>query len=187
MTATTARRDDQARLEPVVLLAEVEHELQRADQDDQQDEADDVDRRRLTSVVLDRLSIRQRERRADERHRHIDEEDQWPAIVVAEPAAEDRAEDRRDQRRHRPERHRGRRPSPSGRCAAAASATAASAGRRRGPAGCGRTPACRARSPNAAQRREHAERTMAVVKTRTAPKRPASQPVSGTVIASATA
>ena len=37
--------DDQPGLEPVVLLAEVEHQLQRADEDDQQREADEVDRR----------------------------------------------------------------------------------------------------------------------------------------------
>ena len=132
------------------------------------------------AFVSKRLSRRQRERRADERDRHVDEEDRRPANSCRTSCR--RGSGRRSARSasSSPRAPVAAAASPSGRCAAAASATAASAGRRTGPAGCGRRPACRASSTKPQSAEKTPKPTMAVVKTRTAPKRPASQPVSGT-------
>ena len=104
MKATIASCDDERASEPVVVAAEVEHDLERADAR--------TSRPRPTVstgtfCVFDSAprSSRNRGERAQNRDRHVDEEDPVPAPIVADRAAEDRAEDRRDDRGHRPQAH----------------------------------------------------------------------------------
>jgi len=87
---------DPRRGKPVEVLALVEHELQRADPEDEQREPDAVDRRlhaRRLAVAVDEPRHGER----DESHRHVDEEDPRPGEVVGDPAAEQRTDHRRDE------------------------------------------------------------------------------------------
>jgi hypothetical protein len=96
---------DELRREPVLVVAVVEHELQTADADDEQGQADHVDRR----LHDRRFALAQQAPRDDDGEnadRRIDVEDPRPRIIVGEITAEDRPEDRRDDDRHRPQRER---------------------------------------------------------------------------------
>ena len=96
----------QLRREPVLLLALVEHELQRADADRQHADAPVVDRRDSLPQVR---RIEDEQLRHDERRdadRNVDVEDPAPAVVVGQPAAEHRPENRRDDDAEAPEAHR---------------------------------------------------------------------------------
>ena len=92
--------DDEVRLEPVQVVALVEDDLQGADADHQGDQADVVHRRLLDHhrACLQLLVDDESGEQAD---RHVDEEDPRPAVVVGDPAAEDRPGDRRHHRDHR--------------------------------------------------------------------------------------
>ena len=134
-TATTASdRRSACEREPVEVLALVEHDLQRADPQHEQAEADAVDRQ-LARRRLARAVDHPRDAGGGEAHRHVDVEDPRPRDVVGDPAAEQRADDRRDQRRDRPTSparvpRLGLRDSST----AAATATAGSSARRPRPA-----------------------------------------------------
>jgi len=94
----TARVMISSRLEPVELLALVDHQLQRAHPDHQQGQARQIERRlpvrRLASAVH-----RPGHRRRDQAHRNVDVEDPGPRDVVGDPAAKQRAHHRRHQHR----------------------------------------------------------------------------------------
>ena len=93
-------------IEPVEILALVEHDLQRADPDHEQPETHGIDRR-LADHRIAVAEDRERGNGRDETHRNVDVENPRPRDVVRDPAAQNRSGDRRDQRGHRPhgERH----------------------------------------------------------------------------------
>ena len=76
-----------------------------ADPDDEQNEPDLVDERLRLRV---RLAAHQppQDKPAGAGDRHLDEEDPFPAVIVADDAAEDRPGDGSDQRGHRPDHGR---------------------------------------------------------------------------------
>ena len=95
--------DDHVRAEPVVALALVEHELQRAEPDRDQCEADVIDAQslaeQLPSLVLRAGGLvdqRAHEEQRNQPHRHVDQKYPVPGIVVGDPAAERRSDHRRD-------------------------------------------------------------------------------------------
>ena len=103
---TIASSDDGGRREPVVLLSLVEHDLQRADADDEHADAPVVDLLRFAPQVR---RIEDEQLRHDDRRdadRQVDVEHPAPAVAVGQPAAEHRAEDRRDDDAEAPEAHR---------------------------------------------------------------------------------
>ena len=95
--------DDHVRAEPVVALAFVEHEFERAEPDRDQREADVVDAQSLAEQLPPLLfgagglvDQRADQKQRDQSHRHVDQEDPVPGIVVGDPAAERRPDHRRD-------------------------------------------------------------------------------------------
>ena len=99
------QRDHGRRAEPVELVALVEQDLQRADADHQQGQADIVDR----LLAPWRLAPGQQlpgEQADQHAHRQVDQEDPVPGEVLGQPAAGQRPGDRRDHGRHRPQPHR---------------------------------------------------------------------------------
>ena len=87
-------------IEPVELLALVEHDLQRADPDHQQRQADAVDGQLARGVS--RCGRSPTSPRPQHTHWNIDVENPRPGNVVSDPSPEQRAHHRRDQRRHGP-------------------------------------------------------------------------------------
>ena len=102
--------DDRLRLEPVVALALLEHELQRSEPGGQQAEADPVDAALGLRDVLRIRDERERHQERDDADRNVDVEDQRPAGVVDDPTAERRADRGSDHRAHAEDRHRGAAP-----------------------------------------------------------------------------
>jgi hypothetical protein len=83
------------RAEPVVLLAAVEHDLQRADAEAEQGEAEEIE---TVAVLAPRLAHEgQDPDESEDADRQVDVEDPAPIVVEGEPAAERRPEDRPDQ------------------------------------------------------------------------------------------
>ena len=89
---------DFARMEPVLQLAAVEHQLQGADPQAQRQEPDEIER--FTTHVAGLADENKDAQRAQHADRQVDVEDPAPAVVIGQPAAErrphDRAEDRAD-------------------------------------------------------------------------------------------
>ena len=96
--------DDLDRIEPVELLAAVEHELEAADGDGEQDEAQHVER--PPPVVRGVAHQNQDAGSAQEADRQVDVEHPAPGELVGQPAAERRADDRADHGADAPHRHR---------------------------------------------------------------------------------
>ena len=89
--------------EPVVLLAAVEAELQRAERDREQREAEHVE------LALVRLGLGHEPRHhqhAQDADRQVDQEHPAPVVIVGQPAAEHRPEDRADHHAAAEQRHR---------------------------------------------------------------------------------
>ena len=86
--------DDLAGIEPILDFAAIEHELKRADGETQRAEAEPI--QLLAGVAL---GVRQKNHHAEQRNnadRQIDVEDIAPAVVLGQPAAENRTEHRAD-------------------------------------------------------------------------------------------
>ena len=98
-----AQRHDIARGEPVVILALVKHELQAADAHDQQHQADHVDGR-FAGGSFPPVQGRAQKQQAQGAHRHIDEENPAPVVIVADPAAQDGPQNGSQHHHHGPER-----------------------------------------------------------------------------------
>ena len=81
---------DEPRVEPVVPLALLEHELQRPDAEREEQEAQHVD---LAGALLMHrvVHVRHRHDRGENAERDVDVEDPGPVVVVDDPAAERRA------------------------------------------------------------------------------------------------
>src|SRR5271165_2811826 len=102
-TEKGGEEDDERGAEPIILLALVKHDLQRAQERRDEQEADQVERRR-PSARLDAVSPRFRSFRNEhigqneQNHsdRSVDQEAPMPGVVVAEIAAEHRSHDGRD-------------------------------------------------------------------------------------------
>ena len=100
---------DERRLEPVVFLALVEHDFERAETDRDQREAQEVDRTRSLARVAQVRRIRDHARREQQRHdadRDVDEEDPAPRVVVGDEAAQRWSDRRRQHHRHAVDRER---------------------------------------------------------------------------------
>ncbi len=96
------KNDNNRRTEPVVLLPLVQNELQRPEPRRQQSEAKVVQLqplpRRLCHLALDvRRILHQsvRQVKTQQRHRHVDEEDPSPVVVIRDPPAQRRPDRRR--------------------------------------------------------------------------------------------
>ncbi len=96
---------DLHRREPVLVVAQVEHQLQGTDTDHQGDQADVV-HLRLLDLLRAPLQLVAHHQRSEDAQRHVDQEDPFPAVVVGDPATEDRPADRRHHRDHRQQRQR---------------------------------------------------------------------------------
>lgn len=99
------KADHQARREPVVLLADIEHDLQAAHAQNHQRQAHGV----YGQLACGGLALGVDRHRADggnDAHGDVDVENPRPADVVGDPAAQERPHHRRDQRGHGPHRHR---------------------------------------------------------------------------------
>ena len=103
MNSDDGRPDDERGREPVQLAPLVDHHLERADEDDEEKQADDID-----ALAFDRrLAVAHQpphdaaDRRAEQ---DVDVEDPAPVVVVRDIASEDRPEYRRDHGRHAPDR-----------------------------------------------------------------------------------
>ena len=98
--ADNGEADDEARLEPVLALALVEHDLETAEPQRHQHDADPIDLEAAGEALLplahQRLRLDQEPLHQCQREhadRHVDEEDPVPGEIVGEPAA-DRRPDR---------------------------------------------------------------------------------------------
>jgi hypothetical protein len=94
---------DFARMEPVLQLAAIEHQLQRADPQAQRQEPNEIER--LAMHVAGPANKNQNTQRAQHADRQVDEEDPAPAVVVGQPAAERRPHDRAKDRADAEHRH----------------------------------------------------------------------------------
>ena len=94
--ATIAETEDQRVGEPVVLVALLEHVLQRAQAHGEQADAEPVDRARAALLARRILEKRRHQERRRDGDRHVDEEAPVPGVVVGDPAAERGPERRRD-------------------------------------------------------------------------------------------
>ena len=98
-----ATDNDERRLEPVQVVAFVEHDLQRPDTDNQRQQADVVhrlaagDHRPGTHLLAHHSGGKQA-------NGHVDEEDPRPAVTVGDPAPQDRPGNGRHHRYHRQQR-----------------------------------------------------------------------------------
>src|SRR5436853_5279977 len=89
-------RGNGVRRKPIFFLSLVEHELQRANADCQHPKAPIIDSSRLPAEVR-RIEYKElRHHNRSDADWNVDVEDPPPAVVVREPAAEDRSENRRD-------------------------------------------------------------------------------------------
>ena len=96
------RQDDDQRIaEPVMVAADIQHDLQATDPENEQKQAHAIDRH-ARRVGFHRAQQRHRRHHAQDRDRHVDEEDPVPAPIVADIAADDRPHCRAEQRGHRP-------------------------------------------------------------------------------------
>ena len=175
---------DLARIEPVLQLAAVEQQLQGADPQAQREESEDVERLAMdVAAVADEDEDPKRTQHAD---RQVDVENPAPAVTWSKPTAERRAHDRPADRAD-PE-HRHRLPVPLRRVDLQQGSL-----RQRGTRPAPAIP-CRARNATSSLRLVAAPHSAeASVKPATEtrkmylmPKRPASQPVSGIMIAAET-
>ncbi|MNS33367.1 hypothetical protein D3C72_654790 [compost metagenome] len=92
--------DDEVRLEPIQVIALVEDHLQRANTNDQRDQADVI--HRLTAGFHRTFGqLRAHYHHRKDADRHVDEEDPRPAVTVGNPATEDRPGNWRNHRDHR--------------------------------------------------------------------------------------
>ena len=96
---------DGGRGEPVLVVAQVEQDLQRAHAQHQRGQADVV-HLRLLQPLRPTPELRADDEAGKDADGNVDEEDPFPAVVVGDPAAEDRAGDRRDHGDHRQQRNR---------------------------------------------------------------------------------
>ena len=96
---------DQAGMEPVVLLAQVQHHLHRRDPDHQQRQSQLVNGQLVDDAFAFAVDRPRRQRR-DDADRDVDVEDPRPVDVVGDPAAQQRTHHRRDQGGDCPHRHR---------------------------------------------------------------------------------
>src|SRR6202048_4143476 len=87
---------DLARMEPVLQLAPVEHQLQGADPQAQGQESDEIER--LAMHVAGLADENENAQRAQHADRQVDVEDPAPAVVIGQPAAERRPHDRSEDR-----------------------------------------------------------------------------------------
>ena len=92
--------DDEVGVEPVRVVALVQHDLQRAHADDQGDQAHVVDARALGLLHL-AAQLVGHHRAGEDADRQVDEEDPRPGIVLGDPATQDRPGDRRHHGHHR--------------------------------------------------------------------------------------
>ena len=100
------QRDNEMRRKPVVFLALVQHDLQRANADRQQPNAPIVD---LGTAALDVRRIEDQKIGKDEGQNangNIDVKNPAPTVAISEPAAYDGAEHGRDHNAQRPKSHR---------------------------------------------------------------------------------
>ena len=94
---------DLGRVEPVELGAAVEHDLQRADGQGEEAEAEEIE----LAEAAHRVGHEQQDAgECSHADRHVDVEHPAPVEVVGEVGADDRADDRRDHDAHAPHRHR---------------------------------------------------------------------------------
>ena len=103
--------DDLARAEPALVLAAIEHHLQRADAERQGQEAEPGEGLVAAGVALGHEGGEAEH--GEDAERQIDEKHPAPGIVLSQPAAERRAHDRTEHHPHAPDRHR--RAAPGGR------------------------------------------------------------------------
>src|SRR5579872_6813090 len=99
------QNQDEMRAEPVVLLALIEHDLQRADSDGQKTDAPVV---HAAGLALDIGGIEDEQfghDQAGDAYRQVDVEDPAPAVTVGNPAAHHRAEHGRNHDSQAPESH----------------------------------------------------------------------------------
>ena len=104
MAAMSASMLDLGGGEPVLELAAIEHELQRADADAERGEAEQVERATLLRSVSG--SVGDDADGREDAERHVHEEHPAPAVVLGEPAAEQRPDDGAEHHAHAPDRHR---------------------------------------------------------------------------------
>ena len=99
--------NDECRVEPIVLLPFVEHDLEEAEAKRDEHETDPVDLEPAPQMLgafpaqgfrLVDEQVDERERK--EAHRHVDEEDPVPGDIVGDVAADRRSERRRHDHRH---------------------------------------------------------------------------------------
>ena len=86
---TPEQPQDLRGVEPVEVLALVEHHLQRADPQDEQAQADEVHRHARRGGLARAKDHPSEECRGDS-HRHVDVEDPGPGNIVGDPATEQR-------------------------------------------------------------------------------------------------
>ncbi|NYH20169.1 hypothetical protein GGD41_007397 [Paraburkholderia bryophila] len=96
---------DECRVEPVLVVTLVQHDLQRADAEYQRRETDIVDLR-LRGGLGPPLHLRVHHRTRENADRHVDQERPLPRVVLGDPAAEQGSRDRRDDGHHRDHRQR---------------------------------------------------------------------------------
>ena len=94
---------DLGRLEPVERAAPVEHQLQHADGQRQQAEAEQVERARFLAHVG---QVGHRAEEGEHAHRQVDQEDPVPGIVLGQPAAQQRPDQRPHDETEAEDRHR---------------------------------------------------------------------------------
>ena len=88
------------RLQPVIFLTLAEHDLQAAEAQGNQTEADVINAifaRGRTALVIHKGRILDHtvgQQKRDETHRHVDEEDPAPGIVICDPATQHGADRR---------------------------------------------------------------------------------------------
>ena len=105
MAAARHHRDDQARVEPVLFLALVEHELERAGADGEQGQPPVINRDALALEIVRVVHPEPREKHRDDADRDVDVEHPPPGPVVRQPAAEHRPQNGRDDNAEAPEAH----------------------------------------------------------------------------------
>ena len=99
----TAFDHDLARIEPILALTSVQHQLQAADGDAQKCEALEVHRLGASRFRFGQRGAQRQERGNPDRH--VDIEHPSPAVVLGQPAAEGGAQNRADHHAHAPGRH----------------------------------------------------------------------------------
>ena len=98
---------DAGRIEPVAVLAAIQHDLQRAEPERDQRQPAIVDVAHMRAIALHPGRILHQLRHGDEcedADRHVDQEHPAPRIVVGDPAPQHRPDDRREDHRDRHQR-----------------------------------------------------------------------------------